>query len=178
MASAPPSDSVERQWGNYMVAFDARQQEHLGGAVNGAAHVLPRRASSEAWPVQQPHAPAANSREQEMASAPPSDTLERQWGGYMAAFDARQQEHMGWQADGQPSAPPVGSATLEDTRFRQQNQSGAAEYMYDLPSAPPMGSDSAEAAESPQQLRRSDSAPPMGAAYFEASQHRGDNAPV
>ena len=147
MASAPPSDTVERQWGDYVVAFDARQQGHMGGQVHGAAQMPPRRASSVAWPAQQPHAPAANSLEQDMASAPPSDTVERQWGGYMAAFDARQQEHIGGQAHDQPSMPPFDSATLEDIRFRQQNQSGAAEYVYDQPSAPLLGGDSNQAAE-------------------------------
>ena len=170
MASAPPSDSVERQWGGYLAAYDVRQQEHMGGAYYGPGFMPPRNAASTDWPAQQPHAPAANSREREMASAPPSDTVDRQWGGYMAAYDVRQQEHMGGAAYGQASAPPIGSATLD---FRLQNESSAAAY--GQPSAPPMGGSSVEAVEAPEPLRRSYSAPPIGSAS--QGQYQGGNAP-
>jgi hypothetical protein len=41
-----------------------------------------------------------NSTERQMASTPHSDTIERQWAGYMAAYDVRQQQHMGGNAAG------------------------------------------------------------------------------
>jgi hypothetical protein len=105
MVSAPPSDSVERQqqqWAEYMAAYDARQQEHMRalGVAGNAADALPRRAALAADEVAM----------RELASAPPSDTVEREWGGYLAAYDARLQNHMGSQVQGHASAPPADDA--------------------------------------------------------------------
>ena len=68
MASAPPSDSVERR---YVAAYAARQQEYMSnmGISNNAAYALPRRAPLVAVEVSL----------SEVASAPPSDTVERVW---------------------------------------------------------------------------------------------------
>jgi hypothetical protein len=72
MASAPPSDSVERQWAGYMAAYDVRQQQHMGGSAAGSvANSVPQMFASAA-PMEISF--------QEMASAPPSDTVQRQYG--------------------------------------------------------------------------------------------------
>ena len=68
MASAPPNDSVERQWAGYMAEYDVRQQQHMGGV---AAYVLPERFAS---------APPMEVSFQQMAIASPSDTFARQYG--------------------------------------------------------------------------------------------------
>ena len=68
MASAPPSDSVERQWAGYMAEYDVRQQQHMGGV---AYYDSPQRFASAA-PMEVSF--------QQLANAPPSDTFARQYG--------------------------------------------------------------------------------------------------
>lgn len=71
MASAPPSDTIERQWAGYMAALDVRQQQHMGGSAAGyVADNLPQRFAFAA--------PMETSFQEYMASAPPSETLARQ----------------------------------------------------------------------------------------------------
>jgi hypothetical protein len=93
LASAPPSESVERQWGGYMAAYDERRQEYVAGY---GEHALPQRFNPAVASASRPYA-------MEMESAPPSGPAELDWGGYMAAYDARLQDHVG----AQPSAPPA-----------------------------------------------------------------------
>jgi hypothetical protein len=88
MASAPPCDSVERQWGQYMAAYDVRQQEHMG-------HAMPPR--HDYYPE---------------ASAPPSASFDPNWAGYMDAYRAQLPGHIGQAVHDSPSAPPVGSAVV------------------------------------------------------------------
>jgi hypothetical protein len=107
MASAPPSDSVERQqqqWAGYMAAYDARQQEHMRAldVAGNAADALPRRAALAVDEFSM----------RELASAPPSDTMEREWSGYLAAYDARLQNYMESQVQGPASAPPADDADV------------------------------------------------------------------
>jgi hypothetical protein len=70
MASAPPSDTVERQWAGYMAAYDVRQQQHMGGSAAGYV--------ADHFPQRFAFAAPMETSFQEMASAPPSDTLARQ----------------------------------------------------------------------------------------------------
>ena len=88
MASAPPCDSVERQWGQYMAAYDVRQQEHMGGAMPPRHDCYPE------------------------ASAPPSALFDPNWAGYMDAYRAQLPGHIGQAVHDSPSAPPVSSAVV------------------------------------------------------------------
>jgi hypothetical protein len=87
----------QQQFTGYMAAYDTRKQEHMRamGVASNAADALPRRAALAANKIVMI----------DLTSAPPSNTAEREWGEYLAARDARLQNHMGSHVQGLASAP-------------------------------------------------------------------------